>query len=286
LPSRADVRLTFRFHRHLLATRLNRSLFIPEHAGARIPPLPMRAWRLLRSARLFVVVGRSAPGSRFDARLTRQDCDGQVLMFTRDERVLHLRNTPIACSTEEHLRRRWARHVTSPGFVRSNCGHRIEEALLRGRFVSELDDDEQVRVIRRIFEMYRGLAHAEAGAPSTALRRELDGMTKCPLSVMSPSTASIDNILVIDGPEPAFIDVHPLVEMPFYAQPLRVLRNWERISDRPLMLVRAGVFDREVGDLLAAGGVQVPHNATPGEFFLGLPLATTPLPGTTPSDPS
>jgi len=272
IAGRSTLRLSLPIPRHLLATRVNRSLFIPDEAAGRPTPRLLRTWRLMRSLRPFVV-GRRRPGEhRFDARLVRRSGDRTVLIATGPGRVLHISGEPILCPTTERLRRSWAEHVTSPGFVPSSCGCRVEEVFLRGRHVADLSADEEVAVIRRILEMHRELAASQSREPSERLRGHFAG--RAPRTVVGPQTASIDNIVVLDGPEPAFIDIHPLAEMPFYAQPLRALRNWERVTRRPLELLASGHFDGEIVGLLRAGGLEVPQGRSPSEYFASLPTPT------------
>jgi hypothetical protein len=270
VSGRSTVRLSLPLPRHLLATRVNRSLFIPEEADGPPTPRSLRAWRMLRTLRPFLVGPRAPGGPRFDARLVGRS-GRTVLISTELERVLHVSSTSILCPRTELLRRRWAAHVTSPAFAPSSCGQRVEEVLLRGRHIAELEPEEEVAVIRRILHMHRALAEAEARAQSGRLRAKFRSTS--PRTIIGPWTSSVDNIVVLDGPEPAFIDIHPLAEMPFYAQPLRILRNWGRVTRRPLELVRAGHFDEDIIDLLRAGGLSLPSGQRPSEFFTSL---TTP----------
>jgi hypothetical protein len=269
ISGRSALRLSLPIPRHLLATRVNRSLFIPEATDGPPTPRLLRTWRLARSLRPFVVARRRPSEHRFDARLVRRSGDRTVLIAAGPGRVLHVSDEPILCPTTERLRRRWAAHVTSPGFVPSSCGCRVEEVFLRGRHVADLSADEELAVTRRILEMHRALAASESRDPSERLRDHFTG--RAPRTVVGPQTASIDNIVVLDGPEPAFIDIHPLAEMPFYAQPLRILRNWERVTRRPLELVGNGHFDVEIVELLQAGGLEVPRGQRPSDFFTSLP---------------
>jgi len=275
ISGRSTLRLALPLPRHLLATRVNRSLFIPERTDGPLTPRVLRTWRLVRSVRPFVIGRARACEHRFDARLVRSRGDRIVLIATEPGRVLHVSDEPILCPTTERLRRRWAEHVTSPAFVPSSCGCRVEEVFLRGRHVADLSADEEVAVIRRILQMHRELALAESRDPSARLRGHFPD--RAPRTIVGPKTASIDNIVVLDGPEPAFIDIHPLAEMPFYAQPLRVLRNWERVTRRPLELVARGHFDEEVVELLRAGGLEVPQGRRPSEFFTSLPTPSEPI---------
>jgi hypothetical protein len=284
----SEFRLTSRLPRHLLATRLNRSLFIPEEPAGDLAPRHRRALRLLRLIRPFLVRTDACSPERFDTRLESRHGGRDILISLEHARVLHRSDEPIICTGTERTRRRWAAHVTSPAFVPSPCGRRLEESFLAGRHVAELDADGEIQVIRRILEMHRDLAQAEASEASDELRRAFEAASVdlrdpgapsgVPRSVVCPQTASVDNIVVLQGSEPAFIDVHPLAETPFYAQPLRVLRNWGRISQRPLELVRSGAFDAELVALLEAGGLQVPRGRSPGEHLLDLPTPTVPVP--------
>jgi hypothetical protein len=275
IAGRSTLRLSLPLPRHVLATRVNRSLFIPEQADGPPTPRLLRTWRLVRSLRLFVVGRRRSGEHRFDVRLVRRSGNRTVVIATDQARVLHVSDEPILCPTTERLRRRWAEHVTSPGFVPSACGCKVEEVFLRGRHVADLSADEEVQVIRRIFAMHRALALAEAREPSERLRAHF--RARAPRAVIGPQTSSIDNIVVMDGPEPAFIDIHPLAEMPFYAQPLRVLRNWGRVTWRPLERVQDGHFDGDIVDLLQAGGLEVPRGRRPSDFFTSLPTPTEPV---------
>jgi hypothetical protein len=283
IAGRSTLRFSLPLPRHLLATRVNRSLVIPEEADGPPTPRLLRTWRLVRSVRPFVI-GRPRRGvHRFDARLIRRDGDRTVLIATEPGRVLHVSDDPIVCPDTERLRRRWAEHVTSPGFVPSACGCRIEEVFLRGRHVADLSADEETAVVRRILEMHRALALAESRDASERLRSHFPAAA--PRAVVGPLTSSIDNIIVLDGPEPAFIDIHPLAEMPFYAQPLRVLSNWGRVTSRPLESLSDGRFDDEIVGLLRAGGLRVPQGRAPAEFFTSLPTPCVPLEPTSRSLP-
>jgi hypothetical protein len=154
----------------------------------------------------------------------------------------------------------------------------VEETLLKGRHVAELSSSEITEVIRRLLLAHARLATATSRRPSHELAEHLPLELRHTRSVVAPETPSVDNVVVLGDLEPAFIDVHPLAEMPFYAPPVRLLLNWARISSRPIGLVRAGAFDAEVAALLAAGGIETPGSGTCGTTLLDLPTPTARIP--------
>jgi hypothetical protein len=266
--------------RHLRTTRLHRARYIPD--GPDLPPLPpiRRAWLIIRTMRPFLVRGRDTAAPYFDARTDSRSEQRSILISTALHRVLHISDQPILCATSEELRSQWSQHIVSPAFRRSICGRRVEETLLEGRHVAELSSDAVSEVIRRLLRAHVRLAQGASRAPSAQLAALLPTNLRDFRSVVAPETASVDNLVVVDEHEPALIDVHPLAEMPFYAPPVRLLRNWARISSQPVRLIRDGAFDAEAAALLAAGNLTPPDPTNCGSFLLDLPTPTVRIPVT------
>jgi hypothetical protein len=214
--------------------------------------------------------------SRGECSVATPTFEGEVLLLAPGRIVA--RTMPAPGPDYADRRRRYARHVHTPGFSLED-GLLVEE-FVDGRHFDDLGPRKQVRTLRKVVAAYARLTRAEsagdgrelldeavelvATAPRPASFPPVEALRSAaahpfPL-VPSAADPQVRNVVVTRRTRPVVIDLPVMILAPFLAFPLGLL-----VSAGPpaLRAYHDGAFDDELARLLAAAGSPlVPTEAT------------------------
>ena len=256
---------------HLLRTRIVRYDGETDALG--------RLWARLLSRtihRRVRVTARDQEQARFDVIVRSKDGSRTVCVDTSTRTVVHRANG-FTLSDEQLKHHNVAfTYLQGPQLLTPEAEGGFSEELLWGEHLLDVDDATRLGALSALLLDVIALTERASLPASEQFRQQFRDRRGHDLperfrTVWVPSTTSLDNVIVTEFKQLAWIDIFPIVERPCHSPWFGIARRLANLSEAVSNALERGAFDRGAATLLRLGGVAESDTAHPLELMREFP---------------